>query len=134
MQIGYKLRTLLLVFLSFIFVACASPAHENTGYSGQEAYSIFITVHSLDNYEIDGYFVDSKGLATLVESMTLSHSLKSMIIEAKAKASLFDQAVAVSIGEMNGLETYRRRVFWSEVISSKQLLDKRDKKMMLSES
>lgn len=126
MLIGHKLRTLLLVFLSLILVSCASPAHENTAYLGHDTHSIFVTVHSLDNYELDGYLVDSKGLATQVKSLTSSHSLKSMIIETSGNASLFDQAVAVYIGEMNNLEVYQRTLFGSEVISSKQLLNELD--------
>ena len=73
MKIAHKLRILFLVFLSLLLVSCASPAHENTGYWGHDSRSIFVTVHSLDNYQIDGYFIDSKGLATLVKSMTSSH-------------------------------------------------------------
>ena len=126
MQIGHKLRTLILVFLSFIPVSCANPAHVNTGYLGHDPYSILITVHGLDNYEIDAYFVDSKALATLVKSMTSSHSLKSMTIDVSGNASLFDQAIAVYIGEMNNLEVYRKTFFWSEAITSKKLLDKLD--------
>jgi hypothetical protein len=126
MQIGHKLKTLWLVLLSFILVSCASPAHENTGYLGHDPNSIFITVYNLDNYKIDGYFVDSKGLATLVESMTSSHSLKSMIIDTSDNASLFDQAIAVYIGEMNNLEIYRKTFLWSELITTKQLLEELD--------
>ena len=126
MQIRNTLITLLLVLLSTIVVSCASPAHENTGYLGHEIHSIFVTVHSLDNYEIDGYLVDNKGLAAQVKSLTSSHSLKSMTIEANRNASLLDQAFAVYIGEKNNLETYRRTLFWSEEISSKQLLAELD--------
>jgi hypothetical protein len=109
-----------------MLVSCASPAHENTGYLGHEPYSIFIRVHSLDNYEINGYFVDSKALAIQVKSQTSSHSLKSMIIEVSSNASLFDQAVAVNIGEKNNLETYRKTFFGSEEITTKELLDELD--------
>ena len=126
MKIGYKLRTLLLLLPSFMFVSCASPAHENTGFLGHDSYSIFVTVHGPDNYEIDGYFVDSKALAIQIKSLTASHSLKSMIIEASSNASIFDQAIAVNIGEKNNLETYRKTFFGSEEITTKELMDELD--------
>jgi hypothetical protein len=126
MQIGHKLRALLLVFLSFTLISCASPAHENTGYFSDDLATIFVTVHSVDNYEVDGYFVDSKALATLVKSMTSSHSLKSMLIDTSGSASLFDQAVAVYIGEMNNLDVSRKTFFGSELITTKELMDERD--------
>ena len=126
MKNGHKLRIQILVLVSFILASCASPAHENTGYLGHDPYSIFGIVHGLDNYEIDTYFVDSKALATLVKSMASSHSLKSMTIDTSGNASLFDQAIAVYIGEMNNLEVYRKTFFWSKAITSKQLLDELD--------
>ncbi|PCJ48708.1 MAG: hypothetical protein COA74_08355 [Gammaproteobacteria bacterium] len=121
-QLAGNLRRLMVVIAPWLILACASPAHENTTYLGHDIKSIFVTVHSLDTYEIDGYLVDGKSLATQIKSLTKSHSLKSMIIDASPNASIFDQALGVYIGEQNGLKTYRKSLLWSQKISSAELL------------
>ena len=127
MQVTNKTKMFVLIIMSLMIISCASPAHENTVYLGHDTRSVFVTVHSLDNYEIDGYLVDSKGLAIQIKSLSISHSLKSMIIDASSTASLFDQALAVYIGEKNNLQTYRKTLFGSEEISSKAILAEIDK-------
>ncbi|PCJ49520.1 MAG: hypothetical protein COA74_04475 [Gammaproteobacteria bacterium] len=112
----------MLLIATCLLAACASPAHENTTYLGHDIQSVFVTVHSLDNYEIDGYLLDSKGLAHQIQSLTKSHSLKSMVIDPSRNASDFDQAFAVYLGEKNGLKTYRKTLLWSEKVSSEELL------------
>ena len=116
-----------LVFFSiFILAACATPAHKNTWYTDFDTQSVLVRVYSPDTYELDGFMVNGKGLALQIKTLTESHTLTRLLIEPKADASLIDQAVALHIGETNGLRTFRISWLGSEEISSEQLLAQRD--------
>ncbi len=114
------------LMIFFSIVACATPAHKNTWYTGFDNESILVRVHSQDTYEMDGYLVDSKGLAQQVELQVKSRPVKNLFIEAIADASLLDQAIALHIGEQNNLQTYRINAIGTEKISSSQILIDRD--------
>ena len=116
-----------LIFLSiFTLAACASPAHKNTWYTDFDTRSVLVRVYSPDTYELDGFMVNGKGLAMQIRTLAESRLLTRLLIEPKADASLFDQAVALHIGEANGLRTFRISWRGSEETSSDQLLTQRD--------
>lgn len=123
-NIKYFRRLLSLSLL--ILAACTTPAHKNTWYTDYDAESILIRVYSPDTFEIDGFMVDGKGLTQLIKATAKGRSLNRLIMEPMANASLFDQALVINIGEMNGLKTYRIGLFGASEISSKELLESRD--------
>lgn len=106
--------------------ACATPAHKNTWYADHDAETILVRVYSPDTFELDGFMMDGKGLTQQIKATAKSRSLKRLIMEPMANASLIDQALVIHIGEMNGLKTYRIGLFGSAEISSKELLESRD--------
>ena len=110
------------LMIFFSIVACATPAHKNTWYTGYDTESILVRVYNQDTYEMDGYLVDSKGLAQQVELQAKSRSVKKLFIEPIADASLLDQAIALHIGEKNNLQTFRINAIGTEEISSSQIL------------
>ncbi|MCP3674202.1 MAG: hypothetical protein GY829_06990, partial [Gammaproteobacteria bacterium] len=78
-----RLRWFTLMILLSV-VACATPAHKNTWYSDYDTESILVKVHNQNTYEMDGYLVDSKGLAHQVELQAKSRLVNSLFIEAIA--------------------------------------------------
>ena len=117
-----KSKFLYLSLTLLLLSGCATPAHENTVYLGNDIHTITVKVHSLGTYEIYGYLVDNKGLRSQVAELTKSQGLKTMVIVEKTNASILDQAFAVYVGEQNGLSTFKREFFWSKTISSEALL------------
>ena len=124
-----------LCFSVMLLSACASPAHTNTWLApGYDTDSIMVRVYSPDTYELDGYMVNGKGLEQQIKSLVKSRVLKKMLVEVMPNASLFDQLVAIHIGETNGLETLRVGLIGTESISSRQLLEKMDETISCDES
>ena len=112
----------IIIIIAISISSCALPAHKNTWFTGYNNESLMVRVYSPDTFEMDGFMVNSKGLALQIKTMKKSVSIKSLLIEPMANASLFDQAVALQIGENHGLKTYRIGLLTTEEISSQQLL------------
>jgi hypothetical protein len=106
--------------------ACARPAHKNTWFTGYNTQSVMVRIYSPDTFEMDGFMVNSEGLARQIQLLQKGVMIKRLIIEPMADASLFDQAVALHIGEDHGLQTYRVGLFGTHEISSQQVLSEMD--------
>jgi len=71
---------------------------------------------------MDGFFLDSAGLEQQVKKLSEINKLNKLLIEPKTSADLFEQAVALEIGEKNGLKTYRAGLFYTVEVSSAEVL------------
>ncbi len=111
----------MLLFLT----ACAIPAHHNyTWFTVMDTKTVLVRVYSPDTYEVDGFLLDSDGLDQHVSNLKRTRIINKMLIEPKASASLFDQAVALKIGERYDLKTFWAGLFLVKESSSSQLLKK----------
>lgn len=125
MNLVYCLRSVLLL-TTLQLVACAQPAHKNTWYSFKDSEIVEVNIYSPDNYELEGFILDGKGLEQQIESLVKIQGINSMVIITKTDSSLFDQAYAVHIAEKNGLKAYRQGLYWAEEISSAEILNEMD--------
>ena len=123
----------LLLRLFFLFIpalllsACATPAHHNySWFPDIDTKTVQVRVYGIDTYEMDGFILDSEGLEQQIIALKKITSLDKLLIEPKANAALFEQAVALYIGEKHGLKTYRASYFKSDKISSTEILSEID--------
>ncbi len=128
-RVLHPVLRLFFFWLSTILLsACATPAHHNySWFPDIDTKTVQVRVYGIDAYEVDGYLLDSAGLELHIKKLSKINSLNKLLIEPKANAELFEQAVALYIGEKNGLKTYRSRYFGTEEISSAQILAEIDK-------
>ncbi len=121
-------QLLVLLVSAMTLSACATPAHHNySWFPDIDTKTIQVRVYGIDAYEMDGFFLDSAGLEQQIKQLKAINSINKLLIEPKANAELFEQAVALYIGEKNGLKTYRSQYFDTEEISSAQILAEIDK-------
>jgi len=121
------------ILFSVLLSGCALPAHKNTWYTDSDVQTVLIRVYSQDNFELNGYVVDSEGLEHQIKTLTQQSVVRRMLIDIKADATLFDQAVALQIGENYGLDTYRLTLFGSEMVRAEELLLQRDDETVFDE-
>ncbi len=123
-RVLHPVLRLFFFWLSTILLsACATPAHHNySWFPDIDTKTVQVRVYGIDAYEVDGYLLDSASLELHIKKLSKINSLNKLLIEPKANAALFEQAVALYIGEKNSLKTYRSTFFDTEEISSAQLL------------
>jgi len=121
------LRLFILFIPALVLSACATPAHHNNSWLPNiDTKTVQVRVYGIDAYEMDGFILDSEGLEQQIIALKKIISIDKLLIEPKANAALFEQAVALYIGEKHGLKTYRASYFNSDKISSAEILSEID--------